>query len=98
MFNRSSRTEKGVSLDQLTRLIRRFSVKQQQVPKDLAELVALKYLEVVPTAPIGQKFVIDRRRVEVRLEPMESDPHDRIAAPSPSLRTRIPTNPDENQA
>ena len=98
LFDRSSRTERELSLDQLTRLIRRFSVEQQQVPKDLAELVTLKYLEVVPTAPTGKKFVIDRRKVEVRLEPAEIDPNGRIADPNPSLRSGFDSNPDENPA
>lgn len=72
LFDRSGRTKGTVGLDQLTRLVRRFSVEQQQVPKDLAELVSLKYLEAIPTAPAGEKFVIDRRTVEVRLEPADS--------------------------
>ncbi|MFO1513953.1 MAG: hypothetical protein U1F83_13720 [Verrucomicrobiota bacterium] len=55
-------------LDHLTHLVRRYSVEQQQVPKNLIDLVSLKYLETVPAAPPGQKFVIDRKRVEVRLE------------------------------
>ncbi len=60
--------ENGIDLSQLTRLVRRYTVEQQQVPKDLLELVALKYLASVPVAPQGHRFVIDRRRVEVKLE------------------------------
>jgi len=60
--------ERAPDLDHLTRLVRRYSVEQQQVPKQLIELVSLNYLEAVPVAPQGQKFVIDRKRVEVRLE------------------------------
>lgn len=55
-------------LQWLTELLRRFTVEQQQVPKDLAELVALRYLDALPEPPDGQKYVIDRKRVEVRLE------------------------------
>ena len=67
LFTRS----KGVGcadLDYLTRLVRRYSVEKQQVPRDLLDLVTQKYLEAIPIAPAGQKFIIDRRTVEVRLE------------------------------
>lgn len=57
-----------MDLDQLTRLVRRYSVEQQHVPKNLVDLVSLNYLETLPTAPPGLKFVLDRKRVEVRLE------------------------------
>lgn len=56
------------NLEHLTKLVRRYSVEQQQVPTNLFDLVSLKYLEAVPIAPPGQKFVIDRKKVEVRLE------------------------------
>ena len=98
LFNRRSPTEEGVSLDELTRLIRRFSVEQQQVPRDLAELVTLNYLEAVPPAPTGKKFVIDRRQVEVRLEPAEVDPNGKTEEPNPNLRCGIASNLDENPA
>ena len=68
LFNRSPGGDKAADLDYLTRLVRRFSVEQQQVPKDLSELMALNYIEQVPVPPDGQKFVIDRKVVEVRLE------------------------------
>lgn len=60
--------ESAVDLEHLTRLARRFSVEQQQVPKDLNELVAHKYLAAVPPAPARRRFVVDRKTVEVRLE------------------------------
>ena len=68
LFNRGDKTPDGVDVRHLTRLVRRYAVEQQQVPKDLLDLVAQKYLARVPVAPEGQRFVIDRRRVEVRLE------------------------------
>ena len=68
LFNRAENLDHKVDLGQLTRLMRRYTVEQQQVPKDLADLVALKYLTALPIAPQGQRFIIDRRRVEVRLE------------------------------
>ena len=63
-----SRTGKPTDVDQLTRMLRRFAVERQQVPKDLAELVASNYLDSIPKPPAGLKYVIDRKRVEVRLE------------------------------
>lgn len=68
LFNRSEKSDNGSATDHLTRLLRRYAVEQQHVPKDLFDLVALKYLQEIPVAPEGRKFVIDRRRVEVRLE------------------------------
>jgi hypothetical protein len=65
------RTEKdggGADLKELTRLVRRYAVEQQQVPKDLLDLVTLKYIDAIPAPPAGQKLVLDRKRVEVRLE------------------------------
>ena len=68
LFGGPRESAKAADLDHLTRLVRRYSVEQQQVPKSLIDLVSLKYLETVPVAPPGQTFVIDRKRVEVRLE------------------------------
>jgi hypothetical protein len=58
----------GSDLGHLTRLVRRYTVEQQQVPKDLVDLVSLNYLSALPVAPSGQRYVIDRTKVEVRLE------------------------------
>jgi len=60
--------QKAADLDHLTHLVRRYTVEQQQVPKNLLDLVSLKYLEAIPAAPPGQRFVLDRKRAEVRLE------------------------------
>ena len=68
LFNRPDKNGNAVDLGHLTRLVRRYTVEQQQVPKDLLDLVALNYLDAIPAAPQGQRFVTDRRRVEVRLE------------------------------
>jgi len=68
LFNRSDKGQNAVDLGHLTRLVRRFTVEQQHVPQDLLDLVALNYLDAVPIAPRGQKFVLDRKNVEVRLE------------------------------
>jgi hypothetical protein len=55
-------------LHALTRLLRKYCVEQQHVPKDLRQLVSLNYLEAIPLAPPGKRYVIDRKNVEVRLE------------------------------
>lgn len=68
LLNRSGKGGDAGDTGHLTRVLRRYAVEQQHVPKDLFDLVALKYLPTVPVAPEGRKFVIDRRRVEVRLE------------------------------
>ena len=68
LLNRPENGQGAADLGHLTRLVRRYTVEQQQVPKDLLDLVALKYIAAIPAAPHGHRFVIDRRRVEVRLE------------------------------
>jgi hypothetical protein len=68
LLRRLREPEPKAELERLTSLVRRYTVEQQQVPRDLVELVARKYLAAVPVPPPGQRFVIDRTRVEVRLE------------------------------
>jgi hypothetical protein len=68
LLRRQNRSDPEVELVRLTRLVRLYTVEQQQVPRDIIDLVTLKYLSAVPLAPHGQRFVIDRRRAEVRLE------------------------------
>lgn len=58
----------AVDLKFLTSVVRRYTVERQQVPRDLVDLVTQRYLDNLPTAPVGQRFVIDRKAVEVRLE------------------------------
>ena len=67
LFARSENNHNGVDLGQLTQLVRRYTVEQQQVPRDLLDLVARKYLAAVPHPPQGKRFVIDRKLVEVKL-------------------------------
>ena len=67
LFARSASDHNGVDLGELTQLVRRYTVEQQQVPRDLLDLVARKYLAAVPCPPQGKQFVIDRKVVEVKL-------------------------------
>ncbi len=68
LFGISPAAEQAVDVDHLTRLVRRYSVEQQHVPRNLVDLVSLRYLETLPIAPPGHRFVLDRKRAEVRLE------------------------------
>ena len=47
-------------LKELTQAVRKFSVEQRRVPKNLEELVANGYLPGVPSAPAGKQFAIDK--------------------------------------
>ena len=73
LFNRQREEQTQSQLERLTRLVRRYSVEQQQVPKNLTDLVMLNYLEAVPVPPPDQRFVIDRNKVEVFLETHSKD-------------------------
>lgn len=54
--------------DRLTQTLRKFSAEQQRVPKALNELVAAGYLQTIPSAPSGKKWVINPKRVQVELD------------------------------
>ena len=45
---------------ELTQAVRKYSVEQRRVPKNLEELVANGYLISVPPAPAEKKFAIDK--------------------------------------
>jgi len=47
-------------LGELTQVVRKFSVENRRVPKNLEELVANGYLTRVPQAPAGKKFAISK--------------------------------------
>ena len=72
-------------------------MEQQQVPKDLEELVALKYIASIPSAPRGKKFVIDRRKVEVRLEALDAQKTGALDSHR-ELRPPIASKPSEGPA
>ena len=60
--NRSSEDQSQTEalLKELTQAVRKFSVEQRRVPKNLEELVANGYLPGVPSAPAGKQFAIDK--------------------------------------
>jgi len=50
---------KTVDLSALTKAVQMFQAEQGRWPKDLNELVAIKYLSKVPDAPVGKKISYD---------------------------------------
>jgi hypothetical protein len=82
LLHRSEVDGADKDLGELTRLVRRFAVEQQQVPKALEDLVTMKYLSALPTPPPGHRFIVDRKKVEVRLERLGGEPKERAAAPA----------------
>lgn len=58
----------AAKLDQLTQVLRRFSVEHRRVPQSLNEVVAAGYLTGLPPAPPGKQFAIDGKHVQVVLE------------------------------
>jgi hypothetical protein len=54
-------TQVAADPGELTQLVRKFGAEQRRVPASLDELVAQGYLERVPDAPAGKRWVIDKR-------------------------------------
>ncbi len=52
-------TDTAAVLSELTQRVRKFAVEQRRVPKSLEEVVAGGYLDHVPQAPAGKKFVVN---------------------------------------
>jgi len=48
------------ALNQLTQALRKYAVEQRRAPTNFNELVAQGYLAVIPNAPAGKKFAINR--------------------------------------
>jgi hypothetical protein len=57
----------GPLLDQLTQVLRKYSVENRRVPASLDEVVAAGYLKGMPPAPAGKKFAIEPKKVQVIL-------------------------------
>ena len=54
-------------LETLTQALRRYSMERRKVPTDLNEVMAAGYLKGMPAAPVGNKFGINTKRLEVVL-------------------------------
>jgi hypothetical protein len=49
------------TLGELTQLVRRYAMEQRSTPQTMQELVDKGYLTIVPPAPAGKKFAINKR-------------------------------------
>ena len=58
---------KSVDVSALTKAIQMFQVEQGRLPKDLDELVSMKYIPKIPEAPAGQKIVYDANAGTVKI-------------------------------
>jgi len=58
---------KSVDLSALTKAIQMFQVEQGRLPKDLNELVSMKYIPKIPEAPVGQKIDYDANAGTVKI-------------------------------
>jgi hypothetical protein len=59
--------EKIDALTQVKNAIQSFVISNERPPKDLNELVRMKYLKSLPAAPPGKKFVYDPSRMDIKL-------------------------------
>ncbi|MBM3840040.1 MAG: hypothetical protein FJ398_19155 [Verrucomicrobia bacterium] len=50
----------AAALNELTQGVRKYSVEQRRVPKNLEEVLASGYLSRIPQAPSGKRFAIDK--------------------------------------
>lgn len=55
------------TLSALTQAVRKFTFERRQPPTSLEELATAGYVQAVPPAPAGKKFVIDKKRMVVEL-------------------------------
>jgi len=60
---------KSVDVSALSKAIQMFQVEQGRLPKDLNELVTMKYIPKIPEAPAGQKIVYDANTGTVKITP-----------------------------
>ncbi len=58
---------KSIDLSALTKAIQMFQVEQGRLPKDLNELVTMKYIAKIPEAPVGQKILYDASAGTVKI-------------------------------
>jgi len=58
---------KTVDVASLTQAIQQFNVEEGHYPKDLNELVELKYIPKIPAVPYGMKLVYDASSGQVKV-------------------------------
>jgi hypothetical protein len=61
-------SDPGAAAAELTQALRKYSMENRRVPKTVEELISAGYIKALPTPPQGKKFVIDTKRVEVKLQ------------------------------
>lgn len=66
--------DKSLDMVQLKRSIEQFYASEDRYPKDLQELVQLKYLPQVPPAPPGMTLVYEAKSGVVKLTPQGAPP------------------------
>ena len=60
-------SDPAAALSALTQAVRKFTFERRQPPASLEELATAGYVQAVPPAPAGKKFVIDKKRMVVEL-------------------------------
>jgi hypothetical protein len=63
----TSPTDIGPVLEQLTWSVRQYSLANHSVPGSLNVVIAAGYLTNLPPAPVGKKFAIDPKNLQVVL-------------------------------
>ena len=63
----TSGTALAATLAELTQALRKYSFERQRLPKSFSEVVAAGYVKDMPSAPLGKKFEIEPKTVQVVL-------------------------------
>jgi hypothetical protein len=58
---------KTIDVAQITQAVQMFEAEQDRLPKDLNELVTMKYLREIPKPPYGKKIVYDANTGTVKV-------------------------------
>lgn len=69
MGNAKKKAVGTVDVSSLTKAVQMFHISEGRFPKDLEELVTLKYMAKIPEAPHGQKIVYDPATGQVTVAP-----------------------------
>jgi len=67
--------EKTINMVELTSAIQKFQAMEDHYPRSFAELVQQHYLQSMPEAPAGMRFVYNPQTGDVRLVPASEAPN-----------------------
>ncbi|MCU0770331.1 MAG: hypothetical protein MUE94_00985 [Verrucomicrobia bacterium] len=67
--NAKQQAVKTVDISSLTQAVQMFQVSEGRLPKDLNELVTMKYIAKIPAAPYGKKIVYNPATGQVSVVP-----------------------------